>query len=213
MWVGGHPHHGGRRGPGGHPDRHQADAGLLLDRARGLPADGRRASRTRDGLVTSSGGAVLPGRVRLHRRSPRSPSSRWSGTPTARRPTCRRWAGLGKRSPLLAGIFAFFLLAFAGIPLTSGFTGKFAVFAAALPAAPGRWSWSACCASGRGVLLRAGDRDDVLLRAAGRRPDRGLPGAAHLGRADRVGVAATLVLGVVPGPLLDLAAKRGEFIR
>src|SRR5260370_30729858 len=43
-----------------------------------------------------------------------------------------RWAGLGKRSPLVAGVFAFFLLAFAGIPLTSGFTGKFAVFQAAI---------------------------------------------------------------------------------
>jgi NADH-quinone oxidoreductase subunit N len=43
-----------------------------------------------------------------------------------------RWAGLGKRSPILAGVFAFFLLAFAGIPLTSGFMGKYAVFAAAL---------------------------------------------------------------------------------
>ena len=32
----------------------------------------------------------------------------------------------------MAGIFAFFLLAFAGIPLTSGFTGKFAVFQAAI---------------------------------------------------------------------------------
>ena len=42
------------------------------------------------------------------------------------------WAGLGKRSPLVAGVFAFFLLAFAGIPLTSGFTGKFAVFQAAI---------------------------------------------------------------------------------
>ena len=29
-------------------------------------------------------------------------------------------------------MFAFFLLAFAGIPLTSGFTGKFAVFPAAV---------------------------------------------------------------------------------
>ena len=43
-----------------------------------------------------------------------------------------KWAGLGKRSPLVAGIFAFFLLAFAGIPLTSGFIGKFAVFQAAI---------------------------------------------------------------------------------
>ena len=42
-----------------------------------------------------------------------------------------RWAGLGKESPIVAGVFAFFLLAFAGIPLTSGFTGKWAVFTAA----------------------------------------------------------------------------------
>ena len=41
-----------------------------------------------------------------------------------------RWAGLGRRSPLIAGVFALFLLALAGIPLTSGFTGKFAVFSA-----------------------------------------------------------------------------------
>ena len=43
-----------------------------------------------------------------------------------------QWAGLGKRHPLVAGIFALFLLAFAGIPLTSGFTAKFAVFAPAV---------------------------------------------------------------------------------
>ena len=43
-----------------------------------------------------------------------------------------RWAGLGKRSPLVAGLFALFLLTFAGIPLTSGFIGKFAVFSAAI---------------------------------------------------------------------------------
>jgi NADH-quinone oxidoreductase subunit N len=42
-----------------------------------------------------------------------------------------RWSGLGKRSPLIASVFAFFLLAFAGIPLTSGFIGKFSIFSAA----------------------------------------------------------------------------------
>lgn len=42
-----------------------------------------------------------------------------------------RWSGLGKRSPLVASTFVFFLLAFAGIPLTSGFIGKFSVFSAA----------------------------------------------------------------------------------
>src|SRR3712207_7814938 len=43
-----------------------------------------------------------------------------------------RWAGLGRRSPLFAALFTFILLAFAGIPLTSGFTAKFNVFAAGI---------------------------------------------------------------------------------
>src|SRR5699024_1972194 len=42
-----------------------------------------------------------------------------------------KWAGLGRRAPLLAAAFGLFLLAFAGIPLTSGFVGKLAVFSAA----------------------------------------------------------------------------------
>ncbi len=42
-----------------------------------------------------------------------------------------RWAGLGKRSPFIATVFATLLLAFAGIPLTSGFIGKFTIFSAA----------------------------------------------------------------------------------
>ena len=48
-----------------------------------------------------------------------------------------QWAGLGRRNPLLAGVFTLFLLAFAGIPLTSGFVGKYAVFSAAV--AGGGW--------------------------------------------------------------------------
>ena len=42
-----------------------------------------------------------------------------------------RWVGLGKRSPLVASAFSLFLLSFAGIPLTSGFVGKFSIFSAA----------------------------------------------------------------------------------
>jgi NADH-quinone oxidoreductase subunit N len=43
-----------------------------------------------------------------------------------------QWAGLAKRSPVVAGVMTFLLLALAGIPLTSGFTAKFAIFSAAL---------------------------------------------------------------------------------
>ena len=38
---------------------------------------------------------------------------------------------MGKKSPLTAAAFSFLLLSFAGIPLTSGFVGKFAIFSAA----------------------------------------------------------------------------------
>ncbi|WP_019135020.1 NADH-quinone oxidoreductase subunit NuoN [Cellulomonas massiliensis] len=43
-----------------------------------------------------------------------------------------QWAGLGRRHPVLAGVFTLFLLSFAGIPLTAGFIGKFSVFSAAV---------------------------------------------------------------------------------
>ena len=77
-----------------------------------------------------------------------------------------RWAGLGRRSPLFAGVFTFILLAFAGIPLTSGFTSKFAVFAAALDG-------GADLAGDRrradqhdpGLPVPAGRGDDVAVRA------------------------------------------------
>ena len=42
-----------------------------------------------------------------------------------------RWVGLGKKSPLVASAFALFLLSFGGVPLTSGFIGKFSIFSAA----------------------------------------------------------------------------------
>jgi NADH-quinone oxidoreductase subunit N len=42
-----------------------------------------------------------------------------------------RWAGVGRRYPIVGIVFSLFLLAFAGIPLTSGFVSKFAVFKAA----------------------------------------------------------------------------------
>ena len=45
-----------------------------------------------------------------------------------------RWAGLAKRSPLVATLFSAYLLGFAGIPLTAGFIGKFSIFSAAYEA-------------------------------------------------------------------------------
>src|SRR6476469_7194797 len=49
------------------------------------------------------------------------------------------WAGLAKRSPVLAASMSLFLLSFAGIPLTPGFIGKLSVFTAAMEAGLGPW--------------------------------------------------------------------------
>ena len=128
----------------------------------------------------------------------------------------RAVAGPGRRSPLIAGLFAFFLLSMAGIPLTAGFVGKWAVFTVALSAR--------CLASRdrrdpvqhhRGVLLRAGDRADVLprRRQQWRRGRHGHQPSVLTSATILVGVAATLVLGIVPGPVLDLAANAGQFVR
>src|SRR5207248_8059934 len=48
--------------------------------------------------------------------------------------TLEDYSGLGKRSPILAGILTIFLLSLIGIPITGGFFAKFYVFSAALQA-------------------------------------------------------------------------------
>ena len=91
--------HAGRRGAGGHPDRHQAAAGLLVDRQRRLPA-GRgaraepgRACRSTMFYLVAYGFSVLAafGIVTLVRDA--------DGEATH----LSRWAGLGRKSPLFAG--------------------------------------------------------------------------------------------------------------
>ncbi|MFI7588023.1 NADH-quinone oxidoreductase subunit NuoN [Spongisporangium articulatum] len=128
-----------------------------------------------------------------------------------------QWAGLGKQSPLLAGLFTLFLLAFAGIPLTSGFTGKYAVFSAALDSAP----WGAWLV-GFGVLASAIAvffyvRVLVLMYFSDPEPDvEGTtvvvaPGALTV-LAVGIGAVATIVLGVMPTWGLHLAQNASVFL-
>jgi len=116
-----------------------------------------------------------------------------------------RWAGLGKRSPLVAGIFAFFLLAFAGIPLTSGFTGKFAVFQAAVAGGATPLVIVGVLASAIAAFFYV--RVIVLMFFSDPVPDgpEVVVPSLFTGTAVGLGAVATLVLGIVPGPVLDLA--------
>jgi NADH-quinone oxidoreductase subunit N len=115
-----------------------------------------------------------------------------------------QWSGLAKRSPLFAVTFAFLLLAFAGIPLTSGFIGKFVVFRAAYHnAAP----LVVIALVGSAVAAFFYLRIVVMMFFAESSEDGpavSIPSALST-IAITVGVAGTLVLGVFPQPLLDLA--------
>ncbi len=117
----------------------------------------------------------------------------------------RRWAGLGKRSPLVAGVFAFFLLAFAGIPFTSGFSGKFAVFQAAI--AGGALPLVIVGVLSSAIAAFFYVRVIVLMFFSDPAPDGPVvvtPGL-FTGSAVAVGAVTTLAFGIVPAPLLNLA--------
>lgn len=124
-----------------------------------------------------------------------------------------RWAGLGKESPLVAGVFAFFLLAMAGIPLTSGFVGKWAVFSVALSAG----AWPVVVLAVLLSAVAAWIYLKVIITMYFRERPEGGPAVVEpsvlTSTAIAVAAFATLALGVVPDPLLDLLASAGEFIR
>ena len=124
-----------------------------------------------------------------------------------------RWAGLGKESPLLAGSFALFMLSFAGIPLTAGFIGKWSVFSAAWSGGYGALVVAAVVVSAIAAYFYV--RVIVLMfftDPVGDGPTVAVPSALTT-VVIAAAVVATVVLGVVPGPVLDLAQHAGAFVR
>jgi NADH-quinone oxidoreductase subunit N len=124
-----------------------------------------------------------------------------------------RWAGLGRRSPLVAAVFAVFLLAFAGIPLTSGFAGKFAVFKAA--AQGGAMPLVIVGVISSAVAAFFYVRVIVLMFFSEPRvdgPTVAVP-SPLTSAAIALGVAVTVVLGLAPQYFLDLANKASVFVR
>jgi len=124
-----------------------------------------------------------------------------------------QWAGLGRRAPWLAAAFALFLLAFAGIPLTSGFTGKFAVFAAAIDSGATTLVVIALVASAIAAFFYV--RVIVLMFFSDPVGDGPTVTIPSVGTAAALAVAAavTVVLGVLPQPVLELAGEAAQFIR
>jgi proton-translocating NADH-quinone oxidoreductase chain N len=126
-----------------------------------------------------------------------------------------RWAGLGKRSPLLAGLFALYLIAFAGIPLTSGFSGKFAVFRAAIQG--GALPLVVVGVVSSAILAFPYVRVIVLMFFSEPATDGPVvvKPSAFTGIAVALGAVVTVVLGVIPQPLLSLASHAANqlFVR
>ncbi|EMD29099.1 NADH-quinone oxidoreductase subunit NuoN [Amycolatopsis azurea] len=119
------------------------------------------------------------------------------------------WAGLAKRSPVLAGVFTFLLLALAGIPLTSGFVGKFVVFSAALSDGMAPLVVVALIFSAVAAFFYL--RVIVLMYFSEPAPDGPtvtVPGAFTT-TAITLGVIVTLVLGLIPAFALDWAGSGG----
>ena len=120
---------------------------------------------------------------------------------------------LGKRAPLTAAVFALFLLTFAGIPLTSGFIGKFSIFSAAYQSG----STAVLIAGVLSSAIAAFFYIRVIVLMFFKDPVEDgtsvvLPSALT---AISIAIAAvvTIVLGVFPAPLLNFIETTAFFIR
>jgi NADH-quinone oxidoreductase subunit N len=126
-----------------------------------------------------------------------------------------QWAGLGQRHPILAATFGFLLLAFAGIPLTSGFTAKFAAFAPAVESGTLGVVLVVIGVLASAVTAFVYVRIIVLMYFSDATSDDVVAAEASplTTAAIAVGAFGTVVLGVIPGPVLELAAQASELIR
>ncbi|MEP6628836.1 MAG: NADH-quinone oxidoreductase subunit NuoN [Lapillicoccus sp.] len=126
-----------------------------------------------------------------------------------------QWAGLGRRHPLTAALFAFLLLAFAGIPLTSGFTAKFAVFEPALRSGGAGTLMVVVGLLCSAITVFVYVRVIVLMYFNDPQDDTvGVVTPSALTQtAIGFGTLLTLVLGVAPSSLLLLAGNASQFIR
>ncbi|CAN2175493.1 NuoN NADH,ubiquinone oxidoreductase subunit 2 (chain N) [Candidatus Nanopelagicaceae bacterium] len=124
-----------------------------------------------------------------------------------------RWKGLGKRSPFAASAFALFLLAFAGIPLTSGFIGKFSIFSAAYESGAKGVVIAGVLSSAIAAFFYI--RVIVLMFFTDATEDGTsveIPSVLTRSTIVIAGVV-TLALGIYPAPLLNFITDIATFIR
>ncbi len=116
------------------------------------------------------------------------------------------YAGLGRRSPVLAATLTFFLMSLIGIPITGGFFAKFYVLSAVLKSNLVGLALILVLNSALGAYYYLRIIVMMYMREPrGDVPVTRVPAAAALAIA--VCVVATLYLGVLPGQVLDYATQ------
>ncbi|HZS96469.1 MAG TPA: NADH-quinone oxidoreductase subunit N [Terriglobales bacterium] len=123
--------------------------------------------------------------------------------------TLSDYAGLGRKSPILAGALGVFLISLIGIPITGGFFAKFYVFSAALQSGLVWLTIIGVINSAIGayyylrlivVMYMREPQEEVPL----------LPVSYPLGIAIGIALAATLYLGVLPDRVLGYVQESGK---
>ena len=121
------------------------------------------------------------------------------------------YTGLSTRRPVLAGVFAFFLLSLIGIPFTGGFFGKFYVFSAAIGsghiwlAVIGLINSGVACFYYLRLLAAIYSKPISETAPETARPTISIPAVIGLTLA----TIATVVLGILPGNVLSMAQYAG----
>lgn len=129
--------------------------------------------------------------------------------------TLEDYAGLGKRSPLLAAILTMFLLSLIGIPITGGFFAKFYVFSAALQGSHPLVGLVIIGVINSAVAAYYYLRIIVVMYMREPRDEEVpvTPVSTGLGFALGLSLAATLFLGIYPNPVLKYAALSVGLLR
>ncbi|HHY07607.1 MAG TPA: NADH-quinone oxidoreductase subunit NuoN [Corynebacteriales bacterium] len=121
------------------------------------------------------------------------------------------WAGLGREHPWLGAAFALFFLSLAGFPITAGFIGKFTVFA--VPWLAG-YSWLVVVALLVSALA-AYAYVRVIIVMFFHKPENNtvvsMPNVA-VGVVVILTAVLTVLMGILPGPVLGLLNEAGMFM-
>ena len=124
-----------------------------------------------------------------------------------------RWGGVGRRYPVVGLLFSLFLLAFAGIPLTSGFVSKFAVFKAAAEGGAAPLVVIGVVTSAVAAYFYVKVIVFMFFTDAPDDPPQLVMPSVWSRAAIAVCAAVTVLLGVLPQPVLDMADAAVQFVR